>query len=259
MFLKHWHLFETCASLFYVPAVLFAVLLYEFYCLPRYQTMAEKYFGFEKGNIPNMKEIMKNISVSLVNSHYSLAYVKPDLPNVVNVAGIHFTRPKPLPAVSLQFLVSLKSPIICWMMNILTILFQHLQKFMDEAEHGVVYVSLGSILDTGSLHQLGLTLIHILKILPQRIIIKWDNKLSPHGSKNIFIGEWFSQPAILSKKILISISWLLELVELLHPWLFSSPLFEKLTCNSKNAHFQTCSNMFLVAKTFEVGFIFTWG
>jgi len=62
--------------------------------------MIEKYLHFEEGKVPHMKELMNNISVSFVNAHHSLGYPKPDLPNVMNVAGIHFTPPKPLPKVS---------------------------------------------------------------------------------------------------------------------------------------------------------------
>lgn len=73
--------------------VLFTVLFYEFVSLPKSQTQIEKYFHFEQENVPHIKDIMKNISVTLVNSHYSFGYEKPELPNVMNVAGLHFTPP----------------------------------------------------------------------------------------------------------------------------------------------------------------------
>ncbi|KAK7574486.1 hypothetical protein V9T40_011677 [Parthenolecanium corni] len=73
------------------------ILLYEFIYLPRSQTQIEKYFNFDKENVPHIKDILRNISVTLVNSHYSFGYIKPNLPNVVDVAGIHLIPPTNLP------------------------------------------------------------------------------------------------------------------------------------------------------------------
>lgn len=61
--------------------------------------MIEKYFHFEEGNVPQLGDILKNLSVSFVNAHHSLGYPKPNLPNVVNLGGLHFTPSKPLPKV----------------------------------------------------------------------------------------------------------------------------------------------------------------
>lgn len=77
-----------------------AVLFYEFISLPYTQSQIEKHFHFERENTPHIKEIIKNKSVSLVSAHYSFGYLKPDLPNVVNVAGLHLKSPASLPKVS---------------------------------------------------------------------------------------------------------------------------------------------------------------
>lgn len=171
--------------------------------------MVGKYFNFDKENIPSMKQIMRDISVIFVNSHYSLGFNKPDLPNVVNVAGIHFTSPKPLPDVSFQSFISLKykNPHFSTQLSHPhNELFQHLQKFIDKAEHGVIYVSFGSYLDFGPTHQLGPTIIELLKVLPQKIVVKWNQNLSPYGSENILIAEWFPQSDILSKKMMFFVN-----------------------------------------------------
>lgn len=69
--------------------------------LPKTQTQMEKYFNFDKNDTPHIKDIMRNISLVLVNSHYSLGYIKPELPNVVNIAGLHKPSLNPLPEVNL--------------------------------------------------------------------------------------------------------------------------------------------------------------
>lgn len=70
--------------------------MYELYSLPASQRLIEKHFHFDEENVPHIKDIMKNISVTFVTGHYSLGYIKPELPNIVNVAGLHFTPAKSL-------------------------------------------------------------------------------------------------------------------------------------------------------------------
>lgn len=40
-----------------------------------------------------------NTSLLLVNSHFSVNFPRPMVPNVIEVAGIHIKNPKPLPEV----------------------------------------------------------------------------------------------------------------------------------------------------------------
>lgn len=81
------------------------MLFYEFVTIPRAQVQIAKYFHFPEGNVPHIKDIMKNISVILKNSHHSFGYIQPDLPNIVGVAGIHLTPPTSLPEVRIMSLV----------------------------------------------------------------------------------------------------------------------------------------------------------
>lgn len=65
-------------------------MMFELIALPRYQTMIEEHFHFDEENVPHIKDIIKNISVIFATTHYSLGYIKPALPNIVNVGGLHF-------------------------------------------------------------------------------------------------------------------------------------------------------------------------
>lgn len=47
-------------------------------------------------NVPSVTELSKNISVMLVNTHYSLNGPKPISPKVVEVGGAHIKETKPI-------------------------------------------------------------------------------------------------------------------------------------------------------------------
>lgn len=78
-------------------------------------------------------------------------------------------------------------------------IFQDIQTFMDEAEHGFIYLSLGSLIEPNKIEDLGEIFIRTLETLPQRIVMKWDPKLLTHIPENFLVQEWFSQVDILSK------------------------------------------------------------
>lgn len=71
---------------------------------------------------------------------------------------------------------------------------------MDEAEHGVICLSLGTIVEPSTIESLGKIFIHVLESLPQRIIMKWDANLLPYIPKNFLVRDWIPQADILSKK-----------------------------------------------------------
>lgn len=70
---------------------------------------------------------------------------------------------------------------------------------MDEAEFGVIFLSLGSTVEPNALDNIGNKFIQILGNLPQRVIMKWDPKLLQNVSDNILVQEWIPQNEILSK------------------------------------------------------------
>ncbi len=73
---------------------------------------------------------------------------------------------------------------------------------MDESEHGVIYVSLGTLLEPKDLKRTGDIFASILKHLPQRVIFKWDPKLLSTIPSNFFVQTWIPQVDVLSKVLL---------------------------------------------------------
>ena len=65
--------------------------------LPKQDAIMRQHFG---NNLPRVEDIIKNTSLVLVNHHFSLAFPRPYLPNMVEIGGYHINPPKPLPTVS---------------------------------------------------------------------------------------------------------------------------------------------------------------
>ena len=71
---------------------------YRLIILKDHDRIMRKYFG---NHLPSIEDIIKNTSLVLVNHHFSLAYPRPYLPNMVEIGGYHVPPAKPLPSVSL--------------------------------------------------------------------------------------------------------------------------------------------------------------
>lgn len=75
-------------------------LYYEHVILEKHQKLIEKYIHFQNRNdIPKIKIAIQNISLILVNSHFTFGYPRPNLPNVIEVAGLHISGSASLPEV----------------------------------------------------------------------------------------------------------------------------------------------------------------
>lgn len=61
-------------------------------------SMIREAFG---SDVPSVTELSKNISLILVNQHYSLSGVKPLSPAVIEVGGIHIKEAKPIEEVTI--------------------------------------------------------------------------------------------------------------------------------------------------------------
>jgi glucuronosyltransferase len=71
--------------------------------LPKQQAILEKYFS-AYAPLPSISELDSSTSLILVNSHFSISYPKPMMPNIVQVGGMHLKPAKKLPEVSIIIL-----------------------------------------------------------------------------------------------------------------------------------------------------------
>ncbi|XP_063538675.1 UDP-glycosyltransferase UGT5-like [Cydia strobilella] len=74
-----------------------------------------------------------------------------------------------------------------------------LKEFIEQSEHGVVYVSFGSMVQSTSLpkHKLE-AIVAALSELPQRVVFKWEAEQLPGNPKNIYVSKWLPQNDILA-------------------------------------------------------------
>ncbi|CAH1726113.1 unnamed protein product [Aphis gossypii] len=138
----------------------------------------------------SLDQAILNASLIMVNTHFTMFSSKPLVPAVVEIGGIHITPIKPLPI--------------------------DIQKFIDEAENGVIYFCMGSLLrgETFSAEKRQMFL-NVFNKIPQRILWKWEGELTGKPS-NVMTHKWMPQRDILGHpnvKLFISHGGLLGTTE----------------------------------------------
>lgn len=133
--------------------------------------VVKEFFG---PDMPPISEMIKKTSLVLLNRHLSIHAARPVTPNVVHVGGLHI-KPSKDEAMDPE-----------------------LRRWMDEAEHGVIFFSLGSMMRSDTLPKDKRdALLGAFSKLPQRVLWKFettDIDLPP----NVRIGKWLPQLAILT-------------------------------------------------------------
>ncbi|KAG5667808.1 hypothetical protein PVAND_015777 [Polypedilum vanderplanki] len=141
----------------------------------RYQQIIDnarvkKYLGDE---IPDLNDLAKTTNLLFVNQHFSISGVKPFPASVIEIGGVHIKESK-------------------------NTLPNDIQKILNNAKHGVLYVSWGSIISpTGMPEDKKQNIVNAFKKLPQTILWKWENDSVTATAKNIHIRNWFPQTDIL--------------------------------------------------------------
>ncbi|XP_062563657.1 UDP-glucosyltransferase 2-like [Armigeres subalbatus] len=131
---------------------------------------------FPRGQFPSYKEVRQNVSLVLVNQHFTKSSPRPYVPAIVEVGGLQVKQTAdPLP--------------------------DDLQKWTDEAENGFILFSLGTNLLSSTIPKEKLeALINTLSKLKQRVIWKWDTEHMPNKPDNILLKKWLPQDDILAHK-----------------------------------------------------------
>lgn len=149
-------------------------LIRQYIHLPHQAQIAEKYFA-PLAPLPSIDYLLKNVSIILVNTHRSVLPPRPAMPGVVNVGGAHIKPPKTLP--------------------------NDLRTFLDEAQHGVIYFSLGTLLKSSQMPREKLnTFLHTFRMLKQRVIWKYESEKIADIPSNVMIRKWLPQSDILAHK-----------------------------------------------------------
>ncbi|EAT47532.1 AAEL001364-PA [Aedes aegypti] len=152
-------------------------LITDYYLMPRefekYDRIIERNFG---SNMSKSMELMHRIDFLMTNVDPTMGFIRPIVPQAIQLGFLHVKPPKPLP--------------------------NELQQYMDKSRHGVIYFSLGTLIRSDSINQKNLKIfVDTFKSLKYDILWKCDSEVDLNGTINIRISKWFPQQDVLGKII----------------------------------------------------------
>lgn len=107
-----------------------------------------------------------------VNEHRSTSKPRPQMPGIIQVGGAHIKPPKPLPP--------------------------KIQEYIDNSEHGVIFFSLGSFLQSSEMPTEKIEIfLNAFSKLKQRVIWKFEDE-SYKVPSNVLVSKWLPQSDILA-------------------------------------------------------------
>ncbi|XP_033173274.1 UDP-glucuronosyltransferase 2B15 [Drosophila mauritiana] len=125
---------------------------------------------------PDYQEMKRRVSLLFYNYHSpSEGPIRPTVPQSIEIGGIQVKeQADPLP--------------------------KELAKFLDNADKGAIFFSLGTNVNTNTFRPDTVDILYkVLSKLPQRVIWKWEDlKNKPGNASNIFFGNWLPQDDILA-------------------------------------------------------------
>nr|QPA18395.1 UDP-gluconosyltransferase [Trialeurodes vaporariorum] len=145
-----------------------------YYHLPRQEALMRKHFTYPGAEtLPPIRELIENLSIFFINSHFSINYPQPHSPNVIEIGGFHLKSAKNLPP--------------------------DFQKIMDESKQGVIYISFGSLIkpkmfSSERIH----AIVAAVKRVKQLVIMRWDDPAPFKGLTNVLVVSWAPQQDILA-------------------------------------------------------------
>ncbi|XP_045514367.1 UDP-glycosyltransferase UGT5-like isoform X1 [Pieris brassicae] len=141
------------------------------------KAIIEKHYGKE---VP-LYGLSKNISLLMLNTFHALNGVRPLIPGLLEVGGMHLDREeKEIP--------------------------QYIERFLNESEHGVVIFSFGSLIKTATIPKYKEEIItRALSKLKQRVIWKYENSAEEGTlTGNILRVRWLPQYELLRHKKVVA-------------------------------------------------------
>lgn len=132
-------------------------------------------YNFPPDKYRSYDDTLRNVSMVFAVHHFSEGPIRPNVPGIVEIGGIHLKeKPDPLP--------------------------KNLENFLNSAnKHGAIYFSFGSNVQASDLNNKTIEIIfNVFTSLKQKIVMKWEIDALPVRAKNIFHDKWLPQDDILS-------------------------------------------------------------
>lgn len=137
----------------------------------RCDRVVKKYFPAVNKTVEQMKE---RIQLVMTNTDPNLGYIRPLLPNTIQLGFLHIEPPKKLPA-------------------------GELKTFLDKSKNGVIYMSLGSNVQSKDLGVENLQkFLQVFASLDYDVLWKFEGDNLPHKPDNVMISKWFPQSDLLA-------------------------------------------------------------
>ncbi|XP_052895871.1 UDP-glycosyltransferase UGT5-like [Anopheles moucheti] len=140
--------------------------------LPMMQQYYDKFFPHATRSLDEMRR--HSVSVVLINSHFSMSFLRPYSPNMIEVGGFHVNR-------------------------VVNSLPQDIRTFIENSEHGVLYFSLGGNVKPSRMDPRKRdAMIRVLSRAQQNIIWKWDDDTLQLDERKFLVRRWLPQDDILA-------------------------------------------------------------
>ncbi|ERL86463.1 hypothetical protein D910_03869 [Dendroctonus ponderosae] len=124
-------------------------------------------------NGPKAADLYHSPSLVLLGSHSSFRQSTPMAPNMVEIGGFHIDPPQPLP--------------------------KDLQLFLDEAQDGAIFFSMGSHVKSKDFSaEKKQLIINVFGRLKQRVLWKFEDDALPEKPSNVMVRKWMPQIDILA-------------------------------------------------------------
>lgn len=161
-----------------------------FYHFPKQQRLYERYFPNVEASFDRQR---MNLSLLLNNNYFVTSTIRPGMPNIVDIGGVHVQPVQTLP--------------------------RPFQDFLDSATDGAILFSMGSMLQSVNWpDQKRQAFVKAFGGLKQKVIWKYENETLPNKPDNVMISSWIPQRDILAHrnvKIFITHGGLLGVAEAL--------------------------------------------
>ncbi|XP_078257856.1 UDP-glucuronosyltransferase 2A1-like [Rhinoraja longicauda] len=134
---------------------------------PLHDDLCQQYLGRDT----DIKMVLQRADVWLMRIDFVFEFPRPTMPNFVYIGGFQCQPPKPLD--------------------------EELQTFVDSSgEHGIVVMSLGTLIDTLSLDRT-MKIAEALAQIPQKVIWRHNGDIPPNTGNNTLIAKWIPQNDLL--------------------------------------------------------------
>ncbi|CAO1335642.1 unnamed protein product [Diamesa hyperborea] len=140
--------------------------------------MDKKFIKFIAKHFPNvtasLDDMKQRVAILMTNTHPAMGFNRPILPNTIQLGFMHIEKPKPLPAGDLK-------------------------SFLDNSKNGVIYMSLGSNVQSKDLGQQSVDiLLKVFGSIKYDVLWKWEADILPNKPDNVKISKWLPQSDLLA-------------------------------------------------------------